>query len=86
MEQVASLKHGKTLSKKQRPMPYSQLEMELGEIGALQTCASGMYKKWRNKFGIDMVTKIESELDEKVEVGVETKKTRTDTCDTQFSL
>ena len=45
-----------------------------------------MYKKWRNKFGIDMVTKIEAEFHDNVEIGLETRKTRTDTSDTQFKL
>ena len=57
-------------------MPFSELVVKLGFDGAHATVGSGMYKKWVNNFGIEMVNKVNEKLVETAEVSNETRRSR----------
>ena len=76
MEHVASIKESKKIEKKTKPIPFDELAVKMGLEGAQTACDKGMYKKWTNEFGIDMITKVSQEMTESVEVSKQQTKTR----------
>ena len=48
---------------------------ELGELGAMEVVQTGMYRKLQNKYGVDMVMKVEEAVTEKT---MSIRKMRTD--------
>ena len=76
MEHVASIKESKKIEKKTKPIPFDELAVKMGLEGAQTACDKGMYKKWTNKFGIDMVNKVSQEMTESVEMSKQQTKTR----------
>ena len=76
MEHVASIKESKKIEKKTKPIPFDELAVKMGLEGAQTACDKGMYKKWTNEFGIDMVNKVSQEMTESVEVSKQQTKTR----------
>ena len=76
MEHVASIRESKKIEKKTKPIPFDELAVKMGSSGAQTACDKGMYKKWTNKFGIDMVNKVSQEMTESVEMSKQQTKTR----------
>ena len=76
MEHVASIKESKKIDKKTKPIPFDELVVKMGLEGAQTACDKGMYKKWTNEFGIDMVNKVSQEMTESVEMSKQHTNTR----------
>ena len=76
LEHVDQFKTGKKHSNKLKPMPFSELQQQQGELGAQACVDSGMYKKYKNKFGIEMVVKSEEQIETFAERSKEVKKSK----------
>ena len=74
LEHVDQFKTGKKHSNKLKPMPFSELQQQQGELGAQACVDSGMYKKYKNKFGIEMVVKSEEQIETFAKRSKEIKK------------
>ena len=61
---------------KTKPIPFDEFAVKMGLEGAQTACDKGMYKKWTNAFGIDMVNKVSQEMTESVEVSKQQTQTR----------
>ena len=73
---VDQFKTGKKHKRTEKPMPFSELQQQQGELGAQACVDSGMYKKYKNKFGIEMVVKSEEQIETFAERAKEIKNPR----------
>ncbi|MDA8582841.1 hypothetical protein N9L68_01385 [bacterium] len=75
MEHQASIRESKEIEKNTKPIPFDELAVKMGLEGAQTACDKGMYQKWTNEYGIDMVNNVSTEMTEAVEVANQQTKT-----------
>ena len=62
LEEVKKNIQRRSITTSVKPVPYAQLQKEMGKCAASQMVTSGMFKTFTNSFGVPMVMKREQEM------------------------